>query len=71
MSRENPIDYLNERLRAAEEEVARFKTAIADHGMHCYERDINGERDITARMLKEDESVCEEYRRLIQLWSSK
>jgi hypothetical protein len=70
MSRIELVDYLNERLEGAKKELASFKAAIAQHGMHVFERDTHGERDITARLLKEDEDVCEEYRRLIRMWSS-
>lgn len=65
------FDHLNKRLRAAEEQLAKFKNAIAKYGMHILERDIHGERDVTHRHLKEDEDVCEEYRRLIRMWSDK
>jgi hypothetical protein len=70
MSREDLLKYLKRRLTESEDSLAQFQLAIIDHGLRVRERDVNGERDITDRCLKEEVAACDEYRRLIDEWSS-
>jgi len=66
MSRMDLIGYLQKGLKHAEDELAGFKAAIANHGLRVREHDDRGERDVTDQHLKECEEACEEYRRLIR-----
>ena len=69
MSRKDLTEHLAGLVKAAEEDLKRFKTAIAQHKLRIYERDVNGERDITDRHLTEAEATVEEYRTLMRDWS--
>jgi hypothetical protein len=70
MPRKDALEYLNRRLKEAEDSLVQFQLAIIDHGLRVRERDVNGERDITDRCLKDEVAACNEYRRLIDEWSS-
>ena len=68
MLRHNLFEHFDNRLQQAETDLMRLKTAIEIYGLRINERDINGERDITAQYLEGAEAACEEYRRLIREW---
>lgn len=60
------IEYFTKRLAEAEKELAGFENAVAKHGLRVFERDVNGERDVTGRSRKMLEDTVEEYRRCLR-----
>lgn len=70
MSRKDLTEHLLRCVAREERALADFKEAIEKHHFQIFERDVNGERDTTDRHLKEHEAACEEYRRLMRMWSA-
>jgi hypothetical protein len=53
-------------VKEAQKGLGRFKTGVAQGEFRVSGDDLKGARDITDRLLKELEAVCEEYRRLMR-----
>ena len=53
-------------LAEAEQELARFENAVANHGLRVFERDANGERNVTDQARQRLQATIEEYRRLLR-----
>jgi hypothetical protein len=60
------IAYFSARLAEAEKELAAFENAVAKHGLRVFERDVNGERDVTGRSRKMLQDAVDEYRRCLR-----
>ena len=60
------IAYFSARLAEAEKELAGFENCVAKHGLRVFERDVNGERDVTGRSRKMLQDAVQEYRRCLR-----
>jgi len=60
------VGYFTKRLAEAEKELAAFDNCVAKHGLRVFERDVNGERDVTGRSRKMLQDAVEEYRRCLR-----
>jgi hypothetical protein len=60
------VEYFTKRLAEAEKELAGFENAVAKHGLRVFERDANGERDVTERDRRMLQDAVEEYRRCLR-----
>lgn len=59
-------EYFTKALAEAEKELAGFENAVAKHGLRVFERDVNGERDVTERERKVLRDAVNEYRRCLR-----
>jgi hypothetical protein len=60
------IAYFSARLAEAEKELAGFENCVAKHGLRVFERDVNGERDVTGQSRKMLQDAVEEYHRCLR-----
>ena len=63
------VKYFSARLAEAEKELAGFENvenAVAQHGLRVFERDVDGERDVTERSRKILQEAIDEYRRCLR-----
>src|SRR5438874_869568 len=60
------IEYFTRGLAEAEKELAGFENCVAKHGLRVFERDVNGERDVTGRARKMLQDAIDEYRRCLR-----
>jgi hypothetical protein len=60
------VEYFTKRLAEAENGLAGFENAVAQHGLRVFERDQNGERDVTERSRRMLQDEIEEYRKCLR-----
>lgn len=60
------VEYFTRRLSEAEKELAAFENAVAHHGLRVFERDQNGERDVTGRSRQLLQDEIDEYRECLR-----